>query len=148
MNIIKYRPRSSWQSLESLPEDINRLFDFSLGGMFPVSKTVASVSVDLWEDKENIYLEADLPGIDEKDIKLNVKGDVLSLSGKKEETKEEKKKGYFHCERFQGSFFREVILSSTVDATKVKAKYKKGVLSVTLPKKEKEDEKSISIDVE
>ncbi|MDD5071046.1 MAG: Hsp20/alpha crystallin family protein [Candidatus Omnitrophica bacterium] len=148
MNIVKYRPRSSWQTLDNLPEEINRLFDFSVGGLFPVSQKVASLALDVWDDKENIYVEADLPGIDEKDIKLNVKGDVLSISGKKEESKEEKKKGYFHCERFQGSFFREVVLNSAVDTAKVKAKYKKGVLSVTLPKKEKEDEKAISIDVE
>jgi HSP20 family protein len=148
MALIRYRRDDPWKMLETLQEEINRLFDFSFGKLPALKEETLSPSVDVWEDKDNIYVEADLPGFEQKDIKVSIKSDSLSISAKKEETKEEKKKNYYRCERFQGSFYRELDLPSSVDTSKIKANYKNGVLKITLPKIEKEKEKEINIEVE
>jgi HSP20 family protein len=148
MALMRYRRNDPWKMLETLQEEINKLFDFSFGKIPATKEEILSPSVDIWEDKDNIYVEADLPGFEQKDIKVSVKGDSLSISAKKEETKEEKKKNYYRCERFQGSFYRELDLPSSVDTSKIKAQYKNGVLKITLPKVEKEKEKEIEIEVE
>ena len=154
MQLIRYRPVNSLGALETLQDEINKLFEFPFG-LTNVENQVLAPSVDVWEDKDNIYVEADVPGVDGKDLKVNVKNETLVISGKKEETREENlpagkagKKGYFKSERFQGSFYRAIGLPSTVDTAKIKAQYKKGVLKVALPKKEKEQGKDITSDVE
>jgi HSP20 family protein len=148
MALMKWRPEDPWRALETLQDEINKLFDFSFGRIPALREETFSPSLDLWEDKDNIYVEADLPGMEQKDINLKVRGDSLVISAKKEETKEEKKKGYLRRERIQGSFYRELGLPASVDANKIKANYKNGVLKVVLPKKEEEKEKEIVIDVE
>ncbi len=148
MALMRYRPEDPWKALETLQDEINKLFNFSFGKFPALKEEILAPSVDIWEDKDNIYVEADLPGFDQKDINLSIKGDSLVLTAKKEETKEEKKKNYYRCERFQGSFYRDIALPSSVDASKVKASYKNGVLKVTLPKKEEEKEKEIKVEVE
>ncbi len=146
MKLVRYRD-NPWKALEDLQNEINKLFDFSFG-KFPATSEIFAPSVDVYEDKDNIYVEADLPGFEQKDINLALKGDVLTISAQKEEKKEEKKKNYYRCERFQGKFYREVDLPASVEASKIKAVYKNGVLKITLPKKEEDKEKEIKIDVE
>ena len=147
MRLIKYRPKDSWGALESLQEEINRLFELPFGRLPALSEESLAPSVDIWEDKDNLYVEADIPGVDQKDIKLTLKDDHLVIFGKKESNKEEKRKGVFRSERFQGSFYRAIGLTSAVENAKIKAQYKNGVLKVTLPKKEDTKEKEIQIDV-
>ena len=148
MALMKYKRDDPFRALEALHDEINKLFNFSWGRFPTLREEILAPSVDVWEDKDNIYVEADIPGFEQKDISLNLKGDTLIISAKKEETKEEKKKNYYRCERYQGSFYREVILPSNIDASKIKAGYKNGVLKVTLPKKEEEKGKEIKIEVE
>ena len=105
-------------------------------------------SVDVWDGKDNIYVEADISGVEQKDINVNLKDNTLTISAKKEEAKEEKKKNYYRSERYQGSFYRAMQLPSSVDESKIKANYKNGVLKLTLPKKEKDKAKEIKINVE
>ncbi|OQX88074.1 MAG: hypothetical protein B6D55_01470 [Candidatus Omnitrophica bacterium 4484_70.2] len=146
MKLTRYR-EDPWRALEDLQKEINKLFDFSFG-RFLASKEFFTPSVDVWEDKENVYVEADLPGFEQKDINLALRGNLLTISAEREEKKEEKKKGYLRCERFQGKFYRELELPKEVDASKIKATYKNGVLKMTLPKKEEEKEKEIKIEIE
>ncbi len=148
MALMKYKRDDPFRALEALHDEINKLFNFSWGRFPAIREEILAPSVDVWEDKDNIYVEADIPGFEQKDISLNLKGDNLIISAKKDETKEEKKKNYYRCERYQGSFYREVILPSHIDASKIKAGYKNGVLKVTLPKKEEEKGKEIKIEVE
>jgi len=148
MALIRYRRGDPWKMLEALQEEINKLFDFSFRKVPASKEETFSPSVDIWEDKDNIYIEADLPGFEQKDVKVSIKGEALIISAKKEETKEEKKKNYYRCERFQGSFWRQLDLPSSVDTSKIKANYKNGVLKITLPKVEREKEKEIDIEVE
>ena len=145
------RRREEWNPLKDLleiQEEINRLFDTSLA-KWPFTKKKGEIpAVDVYEDKDNIVVEADIPGVDPKDIEINLENDTLTLRGKKEEKKEEKKGDYYCMERFYGEFHRSIQIPSKVDTSKIKATYKKGVLKNALPKKEEEKEKGIKIEIE
>ncbi|MCD6539102.1 MAG: Hsp20/alpha crystallin family protein [Candidatus Omnitrophica bacterium] len=147
MKLVRWSD-NPWRALEQLQDEINRLFDFSIGRFPQELGTVYAPSVDVSEDKDNIYVEADLPGLEQKDINITLRRDSLCISAKREEKKEEKRKNYHRIERASRNFYREIALPSTVDADKIKAVYRNGVLKVTLPKKEEEKEKEIKIDVE
>jgi HSP20 family protein len=112
-----------------------RLFE---GGFEPV--------VDVYEDNEKIEIKAELPGMDQKDIQVNIEGNMLSIKGEKKFEREEKKKNYQRIERSYGSFTRTFSIPGTVDQDKIKASFKKGVLTMSLSKKEEEKPKQIAID--
>lgn len=90
--------------------------------------------VDTAETDTAYEVTAELPGVDEKDIKIALEDNVLSISGEKKAEREEKKKDYVMTERSYGSFKRAFTLPDNVDADKIAAKFEKGVLKVTLPK--------------
>lgn len=90
--------------------------------------------VDTAETDTAYEVTAELPGVDEKDIKIALEGSMLSISGEKKAEREEKKKDYVMTERSYGSFKRAFTLPENVDAEKIAAKFDKGVLKVTLPK--------------
>ncbi len=93
-----------------------------------------SPHIDVKENDKEILIQAELPGLDEKDIEVLLTSNSLTLKGEKKEEKEEKDKGYWHTERRYGSFSRVIPLPEEIDAEKVKADFRKGVLHVTLPK--------------
>jgi HSP20 family protein len=134
-----------WQPLESLHREIDRLFgEFGRGwsspggelfGSGPIWQTViAAPAVDVTEDDKAYEVTAELPGMDEKNIEVNVADGSLTIKGEKKEEMEEKKKDYYLRERHFGSFQRSFALPKGVDANKIEAAFKKGVLTVTLPK--------------
>jgi len=147
MNLLRWK-RNSWDNLPVLQDEVERLFDIFYPREIASLDAVLVPKVDVSEDKDNIYVEADVPGFEQKDIKVSLKDGALSLSAKKEASKEEKKKNYHRIERAYGSFYRQIALPGQVDESKVKAVYKNGVLNLTLPKKEEEKAKEIKIDVE
>lgn len=102
-------------------------------------------SVDISESTDHYLLQADLPGLNEKDIEVKVHEDTLLLSGKREELKEEKEEGSLRRERRFGSFMRRFNLGKGVDASKIEAKYENGVLSITVPKKEEVQPRKIPV---
>jgi HSP20 family protein len=148
MKLTPYRHEDPFRLLKDFGTEIDKFFESPFKGLSKKDSEIAIPSLDISEDKNNIYVDADLPGFDQKDIKVKMKRDSLVISAGKESKKEEEKKNYYHCERYQGSFYREVSLPQAVDAGRISAKYKNGVLKVTLPKKEEEKEKEISIDLE
>jgi HSP20 family protein len=106
-------------------------------------------NVDIIEGKENYFIKADLPGLDKKDIKVEVENGVLSLSGeKKEENVEREKNHYYHLERSYGSFRRSFKLPDNISSEHVDAKYANGVLELTLKKMEAAKPKAIEIKVD
>jgi HSP20 family protein len=105
-------------------------------------------SVDIYEDKDRLVLKADLPGINEKDISLDVDGNRLTLNGERRMEKETKEENYHRIERAYGQFVRSFTLPNTIDADGIKATYKNGVLEVSLPKKEEVKPKHVSIDID
>jgi HSP20 family protein len=132
---------------------MNRLFDeFSRGwGLAPFREfsdqwDAFSPRVDVVEGDKEITVSAELPGMDEKEIDLSLSHGVLTISGEKWEEKEDKGRNYYRMERSYGSFQRSVPLPSEVDEYKAKATFKKGVLTITLPKMaEARDRKRIPV---
>ena len=119
--------------------EMNRLFDDAFRA-YPVSPATGNggsfmaPSVDVKETDKTIEIEAELPGMAEKDIHVSLENDVLTIKGEKRLEKEESKKDYHISERSYGSFMRALELPAGIDADKVTAKYENGVLKVTLPK--------------
>lgn len=91
-------------------------------------------AVDMIDRKDEILLRADLPGLDEKDIEVTVQDGALTIRGERKEEKEEKKEDYYYCERSYGTFARTLTLPTGVEADKVRATFRQGVLEVHLPK--------------
>jgi HSP20 family protein len=89
-----------------------------------------------------------MPGMEEKDIDINLEKNTLTIRGEKKFENEVKEEDYYHIERSFGKFQRSLELPSTVDASAVKATYKNGILEIRLPKKEEAKPKQIKIDVQ
>ena len=130
------RPRSMFD----LMEDLWRApFESTLGQMeYP--------AVNISEDDRHITVEAELPGMESKDIDISLQNNMLVLQGEKKFEDEQNQGNYQRIERSYGSFSRTIPLSSSVDEDNVKASFKNGILTVTLPKQEKAQGKKIAIE--
>jgi HSP20 family protein len=147
MSLVKWTPRRRWadpfENLLSFEANIDRLFGDQHGG---TAQPVYSPRLDVYEEKDNIIVDVDLPGLENDDVSVTVDGDVLTLKGEKKQEGEEKEDGnVYRRERFYGSFQRSLQLPSDIDAEKVNAAYTNGVLRVTLPKSEAAKPKQIAI---
>jgi HSP20 family protein len=109
---------------------------------------VTAPSVDVYEEKDDIIVKAELPGMDKNDIEVNISDSQLILKGEKKKEEKVEEENYYRCERSYGAFFRTLELPSTVQADKIKASFKNGVLEVRLPKTEEAKSKEIKIKVE
>lgn len=120
----------------ALQRRMNRLFeDFTRGfEMMPFGEQTWMPRVNISENDKEICVTAELPGMEEKDLDVTLTKNTLTLKGEKKEEKEEKDRNYHRVERTYGSIFREIPLPVEVEADKVDAKFKNGVLTVTLPK--------------
>ena len=98
---------------------------------------VREPKVDIHEDDASYYIDAELPGVDKKDIQLHVEEDVLTLSGSRDDQKEDNKQAYFRLERQTGKFQRQFTFGDHVDYASIEATFNNGVLTVSIPKKEK-----------
>jgi len=102
---------------------------------------------DISETDTEVFVKADLPGVDPADVEINLTGNTLTIRGEKKEEKEEKGENVYRMERRYGGFCRAFTLPCDVQGDKVEAAYKNGVLTVTLPKTESGVRKTIRIDV-
>ena len=141
---------ADWQPFEALRTQVDRLFhDFQTGflraPLFRPSPDIESFwsrdlgfsitpAIDITEKDKAFEVTAELPGLDVKDIDIQVADGVLTIKGEKQEQKEEKAKDRYISERRYGSFRRSLQVPGSVDAGKIEASYKSGVLTVTLPK--------------
>jgi len=148
MAITRWNP---FREMDLLRREMNRLFDDwplrfekDLGG---VSMAAWSPNVDIFEDENEVVLSLEVPGINEKDIHLSLEGNTLTISGERKLEKEDKKDNYHRIERCYGSFSRSFSLPSNIEHEKISASMDKGVLKVTLPKKEETKPKKIEIKV-
>jgi len=130
---------------------MNRLFDdfFRGADLMPARERLNRFvpSLDVRENDKEVTIKAELPGMDEKDVELLVTENSLTLKGEKKEEKEDKGKDYYHMERSYGSFQRVIPLPEGIDINKVEAKFKKGVLSINLPKLESARTKGKKIEI-
>ncbi|MGA2376272.1 MAG: Hsp20/alpha crystallin family protein [Candidatus Sulfotelmatobacter sp.] len=139
-----------FRELSTLQDRINRAFrDSYREGRQDESLTSSSFApaVDVYEDEHNVTLKIEVPGVDEKDISVNLENNTLTVHGERKIEKEEKEENYRRVERQYGSFTRTFTLPTTVDSEKVSATYDKGVLKVTLPKKAEAKPKQIKVNV-
>jgi HSP20 family protein len=136
-----------WRPFETLRTQVDRLFhDFESGFLrSPLYRDVESFwrrdlafpvtpAIDVVEKDSGFEITAELPGLEAKNIELSLSDDILTIKGEKNEEKEEKTKDRYVSERRYGSFRRSLQLPSSVDASKIDASFKSGVLSVALPK--------------
>ncbi len=120
--------------------------DFFAPSIWEERIPISSPSVDLWEEKENVFVKMALPGIKKEDIKITVEEDRVSISGqtKKEEEEKEKEKKYYY-RSMESSFEQSFNLPTKVDTNKVEAEFKDGVLEIKLPKVDAVKPKEIEI---
>ena len=145
MAIVRWEP---FGKLLSSEDRFNRLFTQVFPRFFDegdASMTTWMPAVDIYETEHALTLKAELPGVDPKDIEARVEDGTLYLKGERKFEKESKKENYHRIERTYGSFMRSFALPTSVDADKVSAEYKDGVLTLTLPKKEEAKAKTITV---
>jgi HSP20 family protein len=127
-------------AITTIRDDFDRLFDRFLGGnLFApprVYETAWVPNLDFSENEKDYIVRLEAPGIPKEDLEINLDGQTLTLSGRREFAKEEQTEEYFWREREQGRFVRMVQLPAAVDAAKVEATYDNGIMTVKLPKKE------------
>ncbi|MEX0830280.1 MAG: Hsp20/alpha crystallin family protein [Nitrospirales bacterium] len=141
-----------WNPYTELEHTVNGLFDQPFG-IRPIwddrnAEVLAwQPQVNVYEDKDYLSIEAQLPGIDLNDVELSVKEHTLQLRGERKSETERTKDGYHFREAQYGKFSRSFSLPSTVNPDEAKATYDKGVLTITIPKQEKAKPRTIQIAV-
>jgi HSP20 family protein len=135
MALVRWDPV---RELDSLQTDMNRLFDRFFGATPPngTAERRWIPAMDLVETGDSLVLRADLPGVNEDDVEIEVKDGVLTISGERKSEHEEVGEGFHRVERSFGRFSRALNLPDGVDANKVEAKFDNGVLEVRIPKPE------------
>jgi HSP20 family protein len=145
MNIVKYDP---FRELRSLQDEMTRLFTGvapSGYGRDEMMHGAWSPSVDIFEDKDKLILEAELPGMKQEDFDISVENNVLTLHGERKFEKRSEQDNYHRVERSYGSFTRSFTLPQTVTAEGATANFENGVLRVELPKREETKARKIEI---
>lgn len=135
-----------------LQDEVNRLFrsfgtGFARRGEEGGETALWSPSVDIAEDKEAVKITAELAGMKQNDVRITIENNVLTLKGERRFSDETKKENYCRVERSYGAFSRSFSLPPTVEAEKIMATMKDGLLEVLVPKKEEAKPKEIQIEV-
>ena len=152
MALLRFRPFSSvdpFRDLGDIQSEMNRMFD-NVFGRSPQNQLVDRVwapAVDMYETKDELAVKMELPGVSEKDIHLSITGDMLTLKGERRLEQPSKQEDYYRMERWYGRFERTLPLPFPVQSDKVKATFRDGVLTVSLPKAEQIRAREIKIDV-
>ncbi len=145
MGINRYDP---FRDLRTLQEEVNRLFSTNLTRGFGeegIGRGAWNPSVDIYENKDEIVLEAELPGMNREDFDLTVENNVITLRGQRQFEKKDETDNYHRVERSYGSFTRSFTLPQTVSTEGANADYRNGVLRVTLPKREETKARRIEV---
>ena len=146
MNLVRWNPR---REMDAFSDRFNRIID---GPFFPAVRFSDESGlrnwkpvVDIYDRDEKFVIKAELPGVDKKDIHVDVKDHVLTLSGERSYENEEKDEKYHHKERAYGKFSRSFSLPDGLDNDKIAADYKDGVLTVEISKPEVKKPKKITV---
>jgi HSP20 family protein len=123
--------------LARLHRDMDDLVSSFFGGGPLFREREVWPAIDISEDENAITVKAEVPGCKPEDIDISVQGSTLTISGEKKHEQEQKEKGYYYAERSFGSFRRDLALDAEVDASRIDASYKNGVLAISLPKSER-----------
>lgn len=146
MNLVRWNP---WREVSTLQQRMNHLFnepffrsggdedELRMGTWYP--------AVDMFDDEDKIVIKAELPGLDKKDISVDIENRVLTLSGERNYDNEVKEENYYRRERTFGRFKRAFNLPADVNEDLIKADFKDGVLKVEIPKPEEQKPKQITV---
>jgi len=152
MAVMRWRGLEPWAGVREIGDiqsEVNRLFDTFFGRSIQAGMPERSWApgADMYETKDELVVKVDLPGMSEKDVQVSITGDMLSLKGQRQDPETVKPEHYFRGERWAGRVERVFQLPIPVQAENVKASYRDGVLTVTLPKVEAVKPREIKIDV-
>ena len=147
MTIVRWEP---FREISSLQTEMNRLFNAAFegpggGGAAATAARRWTPAMDLLETEDQFVLRADLPGLSEEDVNIELEDNVLTVSGERKAEHEEKREGFYRMERAYGAFSRSLTLPKGVDPEAVTAAFDRGVLEVRVPKPEQRKPRRISI---
>jgi HSP20 family protein len=148
MALIRWEPA---RELATIQTEMNRLFNTFFepaNGTNGASNTGLRrwiPAMDLVETEENFVLRADLPGLSEEDVNIELEDNVLTISGERKAGHEERKEGYYRVERASGAFSRSLTLPEGIDPERVQASFDRGVLEVQIPKPEQRKPRKVTI---
>jgi HSP20 family protein len=144
MNVVKYDP---FRDLRNLQDEMNRLFSgtFSRGSQDEILRGAWSPSVDIYEGKNKIVLEAELPGMNAEDVNISIENNIITIGGERRFEKKDETDNYHRVERSYGSFTRSFSLPPTVSSENAQAEFVNGVLRLTLAKREEAKPRRIEI---
>lgn len=144
MNLVTYDP---FREMRSLQDEVNRLFSssFNRSGDNEMMRGSWSPSVDIYENKDQIVLEAELPGMRPEDVNISIENNVLTIHGERKFEKKDEKDNFHRVERSYGSFTRSFTLPPTVTSEAADAVFENGILRLTLAKREEAKPRRIEI---
>jgi HSP20 family protein len=145
------RAASPYWPLRRLQDEIDRLFEEPFGGWLAPTPDVLEAwgpAVDVDEDKDNVFVRAELPGMKKEEIGVSMIGEMLNITGERKEETEFKGAKSYRKERYFGRFHRSILLPAAVEAAKIEAHYKDGILTVTCPKTEEAKRKQVDIKID
>jgi HSP20 family protein len=149
MALIRWEPV---RELNTIQSEMNRLFNTffdtsapSNGGSTPLRRWIPAM--DLVETQDDFVLRADLPGLSEEDVNIELEDNILTISGERKAEHEERKEGYYRVERSSGTFSRSLTLPEGVNPDGVRASFDRGVLEVRIPKPEERKPRKVAISV-
>jgi HSP20 family protein len=147
MALVPWKP---FEELGTLRHEMDRLFERFFGEWptWPKSDAGWAPRIDMGETGDSVTIKAELPGLEAKEVDVSIFGNTLTVRGEKKEEREEKDEHYHLVERAHGTFSRVVRLPAAVDVEKIKASFKNGVLTITLPKTEEARQKAIPVSIE
>jgi HSP20 family protein len=144
MSLMRWQPFSE---IDSLQQEMNRLFDSITPKNTERLSTAFVPAAEMQETPEAIHLKLEVPGMNAKDIDIQVSAEAISISGERQEETKTEDKGMTRSEFRYGSFSRVIPLPARVQNTNVNAEYKDGILNLTLPKAEEEKNKVVKVNV-
>jgi HSP20 family protein len=148
MALIRWEPVRELNTIQSEMNGLfNTLFDAPLPGNGRAAIRRWIPAMDLVETDEDFVLRADLPGLSEKDVNIELEDNVLTVSGERKSEHEERKEGYYRVERSSGAFSRSLTLPEGVNPEAIEASFDRGVLEVRIPKPEERKPRKVAISV-
>jgi HSP20 family protein len=156
------RAISPWRPFASLSRwerEMERMFDelferrwspFRIGRLLPsrAELSIPAVDVDVYEEKDQVVVKAELPGVDRENVEVSLADNILTLKGEKKKDEEIEEENYYRAERSYGAFVRTIELPVDVQAEKAKATFKNGVLEIRVPKSEEARRREVKIKVD
>ena len=145
MNIVSYDP---FRDLRSLQNEMNRLFSSTFsggGGESDLMRGAWSPSVDIFENKDQVVIEAELPGLKPEDVEISIENNLLTIHGERKFEKKDENDNFHRVERSYGAFTRSFTLPPTVTSENAQAEFENGVLRLTLAKREEAKPRRIEI---